>query len=162
MSPEQLRSPKEVDAQSDIWAIGASLYELLTGRVPFEGESIAELAVKLATEPPPRLRGLPEIPAGLEAVVLKCLERDRGMRYRNVAELAVALVEFAPKRGRVQVERISAILRTTGQGTGTSDSAPSGPALAQSGEGTTPAVGGWSNEVGENLGIWPHEGGDWQ
>jgi serine/threonine protein kinase len=101
MSPEQMQSAKTADAQSDIWALGVILYELLAGRVPFDGENLAEVAVKVAMQPPAPLRSYrPEVPPGLEAVVLKCLERERRSRYPNVAELAIALAEFAPKRAR--------------------------------------------------------------
>jgi serine/threonine-protein kinase len=142
MSPEQLRSPREVNAQTDIWAIGASLYELLTGRVPFDGESVAELAEKLATKSPLPLRALrPEIPPGLEAVVLRCLERDRGARYQNIAELAVALLKFAPKGARAQVERISAIIRSTGLATTGMELPPSRQQGADGGAGTIPPIG---------------------
>ena len=142
MSPEQLRSPKDVDAQTDIWAIGASLYELLTATVPFYGDSIAMLALKLETQTPPPLRGLrPEIPSALEAVVLKCLERDRSQRYQNVAELAVALLPFAPRSSRAQVERISAIIRTTGLATTGMSLPPSRQAPAGDGAGSIPPVG---------------------
>jgi serine/threonine-protein kinase len=141
MSPEQLRSPREVDAQTDIWAIGASLYELLTGRVPFDCGSVAELAEKLATQTPLPLRTLrPEIPPGLEAVVLQCLERDRGARYQNVAELAVALLQFAPKGSRAHVERVSAIIRATGLAT-TGMKLPPSRQGADGGAGTIPPIG---------------------
>ncbi len=115
MSPEQMRSSKDVDARTDIWALGVILFQLLTGTTPFVGESIAELAVKVATEPPQVIRSFrPDVPRGLEAVILKCLERDRRNRYTNVAELAVALLEFGPKRAKASVERITGILQVTG------------------------------------------------
>jgi serine/threonine-protein kinase len=92
MSPEQMRSTKNVDQRSDIWALGVILYELLTGRVPFEGESVPELCLKVVQDPlvpPKELR--PEVSEGLSAVVCKCLEKDPAMRFTNVAELAAAL-----------------------------------------------------------------------
>jgi serine/threonine-protein kinase len=108
MAPEQMRSAKGADAQSDIWALGVILYELLSGRVPFHGETAADLAVKVSTYPLPSLRALrPDVPAGLEAVISKCLEKDPRMRHRNVAELATALAGFAPPRARAAVERIT-------------------------------------------------------
>lgn len=131
MSPEQLQSSKDADAQSDIWAIGVILYELLSGRVPFEGGAPTEVAIKVATQPPPSLRDLrSEVPAGLESVVFTCLEKDRQRRYRNVAEVAKALAHFAPKRARALVERI---VRTI-QGAGLSVSAlemPSSPRASE-------------------------------
>ncbi len=59
MSPEQMQTPKDVDAQTDIWALGVILYELLTAHVPFDGETIAEVAVAAATRPPPLDAHLP-------------------------------------------------------------------------------------------------------
>ncbi len=115
MSPEQMQTPKDVDAKTDIWALGVILYEFLTGRVPFGGETIAEIAVKAATQPPPPMRlHRPDAPPGIEAVILRCLEKDRRNRYRNVAELALALVDFGPRRARASVERISGIIQASG------------------------------------------------
>jgi len=108
MSPEQIQSAKAADAQSDVWSLGVTLYELLGGRVPFDGATVGELAVKTATLRPPSLRALrPEVPPELEAVVLRCLERDRERRYRNVGELARALAKFAPARARGAIDRIT-------------------------------------------------------
>jgi serine/threonine-protein kinase len=115
MSPEQLASAKDVDPRSDIWAIGVILYELLTGKAPFGGETIAELVHKIMMVAPQPLRQLrPEAPEGLEAVILRCLEKDRGRRYSNVAELAVALAPFGPKRVRVLAERITRVIQAAG------------------------------------------------
>ncbi len=115
MSPEQMQSAKGVDAQTDIWALGVILYELLTGHVPFDGEAVPEVAIKVAMQPPTPLRGFrPEVPVALEAVVLKCLEKDRLNRYPNVAELAIALAEFAPKRARASIERITNTIQASG------------------------------------------------
>src|SRR5262249_31945714 len=115
MSPEQMESARDVDARSDIWAVGVILYQLVTGKVPFHGESLPELCVKIAMYPPQPIRDfLPDAPAGLEQVILKCLEKDRAKRYSNVAELALALLEHAPKEARVSVEKISRIIQASG------------------------------------------------
>jgi serine/threonine-protein kinase len=115
MSPEQMKSAKEVNAQTDIWAIGVILYELLTGKAAFLAESLPELALRITTEPPQPIRQFrPEIPVALEAVILHCLEKNREQRYPNVAELALALLPFASKRGRGSVERISDVIQAAG------------------------------------------------
>ncbi len=115
MSPEQMRSSKDVDRQTDIWALGVILFELMTGRPAFDADTVTELAIKVASEPTPPIRSFrPDVPIELEAIVAKCLEKDRRNRYRNVAELALALLPFAPKRAKASVERISGIIQSSG------------------------------------------------
>jgi serine/threonine protein kinase len=115
MSPEQMRSAKDVDAQTDIWALGVVLFELIAGVPPFLAESVTELAIKVNSEPTPAIRNVrPEVPARLEAIIFKCLEKDRRQRFRNVAELALALLPFAPKRAQASVDRVSGIILAAG------------------------------------------------
>jgi serine/threonine protein kinase len=115
MSPEQMRSSRDVDARTDIWALGVILYELLTGKPPFLAESMPELIAHILQDQPisPRTER-PEIPVGLDAVVLRALEKDPGRRYQNVGDFAQALLPFGPRGGRVSVERISRVLREAG------------------------------------------------
>jgi eukaryotic-like serine/threonine-protein kinase len=115
MSPEQMRSPKDVDARTDIWALGVVLYELLTKSVPFQGDTQAEVCVKIVTEPPPPVRDFrPDVPEGLQAVILTCLEKDRKKRYRNIAEMAVAMLPFGPRQSRATVEKVIGIIQAAG------------------------------------------------
>ena len=114
MSPEQMQSSKAVDSGTDIWALGIILYELLTGETPFAGETLPEVVLNIATRPPRSLRAFrPEVPVGLEAVIVHSLEKDTKARYRNVGELAVALLPFAPQC-KTLVERISGIMQASG------------------------------------------------
>jgi hypothetical protein len=115
MSPEQMEASSAVDARTDIWALGVIVFQLLTGTVPFCGESVPEVCSKIATRPPPRLQEYrSDAPEGLQAVVLTCLEKDRERRYRNVAEMAMALLPYAPRRSKISVERIGDIIRAAG------------------------------------------------
>jgi hypothetical protein len=109
MSPEQLRSPRDVDARADIWALGTILHELITGEPPFVAESITELSAKILLEslPPPETRAPTPLPGGLGDVVRKALAKDRDQRYRSVAELVVALAPYAPPRSRELIRRIA-------------------------------------------------------
>jgi serine/threonine-protein kinase len=93
MSPEQMKATRDVDARTDIWALGIVLYECLTGRRPFDGESFASTVLMAGTEPPPPMN--PDVPRGLQAVVLRCLEKNRKARFSTIAELVAALVPFA-------------------------------------------------------------------
>ncbi|HEX7667968.1 MAG TPA: serine/threonine-protein kinase, partial [Polyangiaceae bacterium] len=115
MSPEQMESSRNVDARSDIWALGIILYELITGKLAFLGDTMPELVVKILTTTPAPLRNIrPDAPPGLQEVILKCLEKDRTKRYANVGELARALLEFGSKRARASVERISGTIQASG------------------------------------------------
>ena len=89
MSPEQLMGDRQLDGRSDTYSLGCVLYEMLTGKPPFAGK---EGFVKRFTEPPPSPSGLrKEIPAWLEAVVLRTLARDPGERYAGAEDLVRAL-----------------------------------------------------------------------
>ncbi|HEY3359403.1 MAG TPA: serine/threonine-protein kinase, partial [Polyangia bacterium] len=112
MSPEQIRSARDVDGRTDIWAFGAVLYQLLGGAPPFAGDNlVAVCAAILAAEAPALGRVRPEVPPGLERVVSRCLEKDPARRYPTVAHLARALLPFAPPGCAALVARIE---RTAG------------------------------------------------
>jgi serine/threonine-protein kinase len=92
MSPEQIRSTKNVDARTDIWALGAILFELVTGHAPFASENIGETFSKILDKPPPRLETyLPNAPPGLNEIIAKCLEKDLKKRWVTVGAFALAL-----------------------------------------------------------------------
>ncbi|WP_437878986.1 protein kinase domain-containing protein [Sorangium sp. So ce513] len=110
MSPEQVRSTRDVDARTDIWSLGIILYQLLTARFPFEAPSISALFVAIATEParPPRVHRW-ELPADLEHVILRCLEKDVQRRIQSVAELSRALAPYGTEHSARALDQIEAI-----------------------------------------------------
>lgn len=88
-APEQLEGGVELDERADVYALGATLYEALAGRVPFEADSLAGLAQLIARDDPVPPRSLrPELPRDLETVLLTALERDRDRRYADAAAFA--------------------------------------------------------------------------
>ncbi len=105
MSPEQLRGTRDADERTDIWAVGITLCRLVTGHAPFMANSAAGIVSAIVSGKRLRER-FPRLPAGLEAVILQCLETDRAKRYPNVPELAGALLDFGSDRAKPLVERI--------------------------------------------------------
>ena len=123
MAPEQMRSARNADSRSDIWALGVVLYELLTRALPFEAETITDLAIKIVQDPFPALDTLrPDLPVDLATVVSRCLEKDPASRFADAGELASALEPFASAASRVLADRarkvVSAHSKTLGASVG--------------------------------------------
>ena len=96
MSPEQVRDAKRVGPASDIWALGVILYELVSGTTPFLADTAPGVYARIIADPPRPLRELrADVPAVLEAICARCLQKDATRRYPNVATLAQALASFA-------------------------------------------------------------------
>ena len=95
MSPEQVRALPDVDARTDIWGLGAILYELLTGQMAFVGKDVKSILDHVLNDDPcpmPSLRR--DVPSELEAIVMRCLERDRDRRWLSAATFARALASY--------------------------------------------------------------------
>ena len=110
MSPEQA-SGTVVDARSDVFAFGAVLYEMVTGRRPFGGSSSAEmLAALLKEQPKPPSEPVPEVPKELERIIVHCLRKEPGRRFQHMVDVKVELQEL-------KEESDSQALRPAGAGT---------------------------------------------
>ncbi len=154
MSPEQMASTRNVDLRTDIWALGAVLYQLTTGVVPFQAESITQLCVMvLQQEPVPPSLMQHGLPVEFDRVVMRCLQKAPAHRYANVAELAAELQPFGAEEARTSVQRIQRML---GIPAAPSDwrSSPSLASSSQTGapsldpEGATPLVSPQTGPLG--------------
>jgi serine/threonine-protein kinase len=111
MSPEQLRSARSVDTRTDIWALGVILYELLSTRLPFPGEAMAEVMAAVFRDAPlPLSEVRPDLPAELCEIVRKCLAKDPDERFQSIASLAHALERVA-RASSLPAQRILAVAR---------------------------------------------------
>ena len=142
VAPEQASNARSADARADIWSLGVVMHQALVGTVPFTGTSVMEVLAQIsAPGPVPSLRKLrSEIPADLDAVVLRCLAKDREQRWPDIAALASALAACAaaPETATVMAQRIAALGRDPNAGATTP-----GAALAVSGVATTRRTPGW-------------------
>jgi uncharacterized RDD family membrane protein YckC len=94
-SPEQLRGD-ELDTRTDIYSVGVTLYYLLTGKTPFHGENMVGLIATVLDKPPPPLRtARPDVPRGVEQVVLRCLAKQAQHRFKTYDQLREALLPFS-------------------------------------------------------------------
>src|ERR1700734_464663 len=109
MSPEQVRA-KELDARTDLFSYGAVLYEMATGKPPFEGASAGEICGAILHQEPVRPSQInPKVAPALEAVILKALEKDGGLRYQHAADIRADLQRLKrdTESGRVPTARES-------------------------------------------------------
>jgi serine/threonine protein kinase len=101
MSPEQCRGLKDIDHRADLWALGVIVYECLVGKVPFEGEVLGDLLLRICMDPLPipsqQSRGA--LPSSFDAWFAKAVARDRSLRYQSALELATSLSELSTALG---------------------------------------------------------------
>lgn len=111
MSPEQMRSARAVDARADQWSLGAVIYRMLTGKLPFNAASLPRVCVLVMEGSFAPMNTLcPDLPAPLVAAVERCLKVEPNERHADVAALAQALAPFAGIEGEISAERCRKIL----------------------------------------------------
>lgn len=110
MAPEQMEAAATVDARSDIWALGTILFELLTGKPPYTGESLPQIFMKIMRSKTPKASAVRAgVPSGIDAVIARCLEIDAPERFQTVADLAWALSSVGAPHARDSAARISRV-----------------------------------------------------
>jgi eukaryotic-like serine/threonine-protein kinase len=111
MAPEQMRSARTVDFRADQWSVGAVLYRMATGKLPFDGKSLPRLCVQvLQGDFMPVNTRCPDLPGGFAAAVERCLKVPADERFANLAEFAEAIAPFAGACGQERAARCRAIL----------------------------------------------------
>jgi eukaryotic-like serine/threonine-protein kinase len=136
LSPEQLISAKTVDQRADIWALGIVLYQLLSGRVPFDGESMPEVIAHILKNRPVPLRQMrADVPDQLAAIIGHCLRESPHERFLSVLELAEALAPYGGEHARISVDKIRRVL---GGATGNTTRSPLAASLGLGGRAAPP------------------------
>lgn len=117
ISPEQIRASRDVDHRTDLWSLGAVMFEVVAGGIlPFREEREVTALVAEVLERPHRslLDVAPNVPERLAQIVDRCLTKDREQRYQTAAEIALDLLPLAPVRARASVERAVSVMQAAG------------------------------------------------
>jgi serine/threonine-protein kinase len=111
MSPEQIKSPEVVDTRTDIWALGVTLYELVSTRLAFDADTASQMLAKIIErDMVPLCTVLPGVPPAFEAAIVRCLAHKPDGRYASVAELARAIAPFGSGKAARVVDRAESLL----------------------------------------------------
>ena len=107
LSPEQVENPKAVDIRSDIYSLGATFYEMLTGQVPYPGKTSYDILRKIFSSPVPDPRSVnPEIPQEIAALTMKMLAKEPGKRFQTPEQLLDALSKLIPNLSDTEVKLV--------------------------------------------------------
>jgi serine/threonine-protein kinase len=160
MSPEQMNGARDLDGRADLWSLGVTLYELLTGTTPFAAETLMELAGRVHLGmPTPITEYRPEIPGGLAAVIMACFEKDRARRWPNIAALAAALAPYASARMRSYAEQVAGAAKVELPASRPTDVLPPEPTAAPPGKApvaveTAPAASAFGAPASGRAPLW--------
>jgi serine/threonine-protein kinase len=125
MSPEQIRSAKYVDPRSDQHALAMILYELITGRPPYDAESLTGLMVVISTAPPPSAReARPEVPEELDAAIQRGMAKQQAARFPSLSEFAFALAPFGGPKAWASAKQVLTSLASTASGDAEAEDGP--------------------------------------
>ncbi|MEZ4363208.1 MAG: protein kinase [Kofleriaceae bacterium] len=107
MAPEQIESARGVDTRADLWALGATLYQLVSAQLPFYRSNVTEMCVRIMLEPPDPI----DVAPALRAVILRCLEKSPAQRYPDVAALVAALAPLGGPMARDAAAQVRELAR---------------------------------------------------